>query len=88
MRLLEELLREGEQPCGFRYRPVKLDHLVAGVCYGIAGEWADQNGRPAGQFVLPDVSCDYLFVSRLAAKCTAAQLDPDQLLELLDRRFV
>ena len=35
-----------------------------------------------------DVSCDYLFVSRLAARCTAQQLDPDQLLELLSKVFI
>ena len=81
------LFPEGKQYV-FRYKPIKLSHLVAGFSYGIEGEWTDEDGQKVGSLVLPDVSCDYIFVSRLAAKCTAAQLNPDQLLELLDRVFI
>ena len=84
---MELLFPEG-MPCRIRYRPIKLHHLVAGFSYGIEGEWTDENGQKVGSLLLPDVSCDYLFVSRLAAKCTAQQLDPEQLLEVLDRFFV
>lgn len=83
-----ELLFSGEKPRGIRYRPVRLHHPVAGFSYGIAGEWLDENGQKVGSLLLPDVSCDYLFVSRLAVKCTVRQLDPDQLLELLNKVFI
>ena len=84
---MELLFPEG-MPCRIQYRPIKLHHLVAGFSYGIEGEWTDENGQKVGSLLLPDVSCDYLFVSRLAAKCTAQQIDPDQLLELLNKVFV
>lgn len=84
---MELLFPEGK-PCKIRYRPIKLYHPVASFSYGIEGEWTDEKGKKVGSLLLPDVSCDYLFVSRLAAKCTAQQLDPDQLLELLDRFFI
>ena len=84
---MELLFPEG-MPCRIQYRPIKLHHLVAGFSYGIEGEWTDENGQKVGSLLLPDVSCDYLFVSRLAAKCTAQQLDPDQLLELLNKVFI
>ena len=83
-----ELLFPVGNPCEICYRPIKLHHPVAGFSYGIAGVWLDENGQKVGNLLLPDVSCDYLFVSRLAAKCTAQQLDPDQLLELLNKVFV
>ena len=83
-----DLLFPGEKPCGIRYRPIKLHHPVVGFSYGIAGDWLDENGQKVGNLLLPDVSCDYLFVSRLAAKCTAQQIDPDQLLELLNKAFI
>ena len=83
-----ELLFPGEKPCGIRYRPIKLHHPVAGFSYGIEGEWTGENGKKIGSLLLPDVSCDYLFVSRLATKCTAQQLNPDQLLELLNQVFI
>ena len=84
---MELLFPEG-MPCRIQYRPIKLHHLVAGFSYGIEGEWTDENGQKVGSLLLLDVSCDYLFVSRLAARCTAQQLDPDQLLELLNKVFV
>lgn len=83
-----EFLFPGEKPRAIRYEPVKLYHPVAGFAYGIEGTWTDENGQKVGSLLLPDVSCDYLFVSRLAAKCTVQQLDPEQLLEVLDRFFV
>ena len=83
-----DLLFPGEKPCGIRYRPIKLHHPVAGFSYGLAGEWLDENRKKVGSLLLPDISCDYLFVSRLAVKCTAQQLDPDQLLEFLDHFFI
>ena len=83
-----DLLFPGEKPWEIRYRPIKLHHPVAGVSYGITGEWLNENGQKMGSLLLPDVSCDYLFVSRLAARCTAQQLDPDQLLELLSKVFI
>ena len=84
---MELLFPEG-MPCRIQYRPIKLHHLVAGFSYGIAGEWLNENEQKIGGLLLPDVSCDYLLVSRLAAKCTAQQLDPDQLLELLNKVFI
>ena len=83
-----ELLFPEEKPCAVRYRPVRLYHPVAGFSYGLAGEWLDENRKKVGSLLLPDISCDYLFVSRLATKCTAQQLDPDQLLEFLDHFFI
>ena len=83
-----ELLFPREKSCEIRYRPIKLYHPVAGFSYGIAGDWLDEKGQKVGSLLLPDVSCDYLFVSRLTAKCTAQQLDPDQLLELLAKVFI
>ena len=83
-----ELLFPAEKPCAIRYKPIKLYHPVAGFAYGIEGTWTDENEQKVGSLLLPDVSCDYLFVSRLAAKCTAQQLDPDQLLELLNKVFI
>lgn len=66
-----------------RYRPVKMLHPVAGCSYGIIGETRDENGRIVGNVIVPDISCDYLFVSRLAVKCTVDQLDPNRLLDVL-----
>lgn len=83
-----ELLFPEEKPCAVRYRPVRLYHPVAGFSYGLAGEWLDENRKKVGCLLLPDISCDYIFVSRLATKCTAQQLDPDQLLEFLDHFFI
>ena len=83
-----EMLFPEEKQCVFRYRPIKLYHPVAGFSYGIEGEWRDENGKTVGSLLLPDVTCDYIFVSRLAAKCTAQQLAPEQLLDVLDRVFV
>lgn len=83
-----ELLFPEEKPCAVRYRPVRLYHPVAGFSYGLAGEWLDENRKKVGSLLLPDISCDYIFVSRLATKCTAQQLDPDQLLEFLDHFFI
>lgn len=83
-----ELLFPEEKPCTVRYRPVRLYHPVAGFFYGLAGEWLDENRKKVGSLLLPDISCDYIFVSRLAVKCTAQQLDPDQLLEFLDHFFI
>ena len=83
-----EWLFPGTKPCWIRYRPIKLYHPVAGFSYGITGEWLDENGQKVGSLLLLDISCDYLFVSRLASKCTAKQLDPEQLLELLDKVFI
>lgn len=92
MRLLKEILQDTlhseEKVYTVQYRPIKLYHPVAGFSYGIKGEWTDEHGEKIGTLVMPDISCDYMFVSRLAAKCTVAQLDSDQLLELLDRFFI
>ena len=88
MKLLDDLLNDGEKVCYYRYRTVKLPHLAAGFSYGIECDWMDESGQKMGSFVLPDVSCDYIFVTRLAAKCTAAQLDPDHMLELLNKHFI
>ena len=85
MKLPEYLPWDNAAVCTVRYRPVKLYHPVAGFTYGLYGEWRDASGRKVGELLLPDVSCDYLFVSRLAVKCTAALLDPEQLHDLLDR---
>ena len=84
----EEMLYKDGKLCTFHYKPIKLYHPVAGFSYGITGEWVDDQGQKVGSLLLPDVSCDYIFVSRLAVKGTAAQLKPDQLLELLDRIFI
>lgn len=88
MELLETMQHDEKVPHTFRYQAVKLYHPVAGVSYGIEGEWTDENGKKVGSVLWPDISCDYLFVSRLAAKCTAAQLDPDHLQALLGRIFI
>ena len=86
MRSLEmELLFPGKPPFEFRYRPVKLCHPATSFSYGIAGEWKDKHGKKLGSLLLPDVSRDYLFVFCLATKCTAAQLNPEQMLELLNK---
>jgi len=78
----EPLFPTGEQ-YSYRYHPVKLPHPIAGTAYGIRGDWTDPQGRPAGGFLVPDISCDYFLVSRLAVNCTVKQLDPEQLLRLL-----
>ena len=77
------LLKENQY--AFRYWPVKLHHPITGFSYGIEGEWTDKSGRKRGRLLLMDVSCDYVFVSRVAGKCTAQQLNPDQLLEVIER---
>ena len=80
-----ELLFPAGMPCRIRYRPIKLYHPVAGFSYGIEGAWTDENGQKVGSLLLPDVSHDYLFVFCLATKCTVAQLNPEQMMELLNQ---
>jgi len=83
-----ELLFPEEKPCAVRYRPVRLYHPVAGFSYGLAGEWLDENKKKVGSLLLPDISCDYIFVSRLATKCTMEQLNPEQLLKLFNQTYI
>lgn len=66
-----------------RYRPVRTRHPAAGWTYGIIGEVYDEHGILVQHAMIPDISCDYLFVSRLAAKCTAGQLNLEQLLDVV-----
>lgn len=80
----DPLFPTGEQYC-FRYQAVKLSHPITGVAYGIRGICTGENGRPAGYLFIPDISCDYFLVSRLAANCTVKQLDLDQLMNLLSK---
>ena len=66
-----------------QYRPVKMRHPVAGYSYGIAGQEYNEAGEVIRNVLVPDISCDHLFVSRLAVKCTVGQLDPEQLLDVV-----
>ena len=52
--------------------------LAHGVSYGIVAD--DGKGRAA---VVPGVSCDRDFVTRLAERCARGQLDPEQLLDVV-----
>lgn len=66
-----------------RFRPVRMRHPAAGWTYGIIGKEYDDRGTAVQHVIVPDISCDYLFVSRLAASCTAGQLALEQLLDVI-----
>ena len=66
-----------------QYRAIKMFHPIAGHSYGIIGEEYTEDGGLKRNIIIPDVSCDYIFVSRLAVKCTAGQLEPEQLLDVI-----
>lgn len=66
-----------------RYRPVKMRHPVTGWIYGIVGEEHDESGNLLRHAIIPDISCDYKFVSSIAVKCMAGQLDLEQLLDVV-----
>lgn len=54
------------------------DPSLGCMAYGILAE--DGNG---GSTVVPNISCDKEFVSRLANRCTRGQLAPSQLLDVV-----
>ena len=66
-----------------QYRPIRMIHPIAGYSYGIVGEEYGKDGISRRSVMIPDVSCDYMFVSRLAVKCTVGQLDPEQILDVI-----
>ena len=63
----------------YRFRIIETgDFFLGRTTYGILVE--DGRGCAA---VVPRISCDRAFVSRLAERCTAGQLDPEQLLDVV-----
>lgn len=54
------------------------DFLIHRTVYGIMAE--DGKGAAA---VVPNISCDKAFVTRLAERCARGQLDPEQLLDVV-----
>ena len=72
----------------FYYKAIKMYHPIATVSYGIEGDTITENGNSVTICFIPDISCDYLLVSRMAAKCTAEQRTPEQVFNLLDKWFI
>ncbi len=66
-----------------QYHAIKMFHPVAGHTFGIKGVELDENGEVTYSVLVPDVSCDYSFVSHLASVCTNGQLAPEQLLDVI-----
>ena len=70
----------------FRYLPVKqqLSSQEAGhyVSFGLRALRAGPSGWVEAALI-PDVSCDERFVTRLARQCTDCQLDPIHLLDVV-----
>lgn len=54
------------------------DSFILRTAYGIMAE----NGRGSAA-VVPNISCDKGFVTRLAERCERGQLGPEQLLDMV-----
>lgn len=67
-----------------QYRPVKFRGPADGWTYGIIGEERDKSGSLLRSIIIFDISRDYIFVSHIAAKCTAGQLALDHLLDVIE----
>lgn len=65
------------------YRPVKMRHPIAGFSYGIMGEECGEDGTVTGYVMMPDISCDYFYVSRLAVESNVKQWSAEQLFECI-----
>ena len=63
----------------YRFKVIETRDMVAGRdAYGIFAE--DGKGYSA---VVPNISCDKAFVTRLVERCVRGQLDPEQLLDVV-----
>lgn len=51
--------------------------------YGIVGQEFDLYGSLLNSIVIPDISCDYLLVLKIAEQCTLSQLDLEQLYDVV-----
>lgn len=51
--------------------------------YGIVGQEFDLYGSLLNSIVIPDISCDYLLVSKIAKQCTLSQLSLEQLYDVV-----
>lgn len=54
------------------------DLLICRTAYGIMA-----NNGGGHTFVVPNISCDKAFVTRLAERCARGQLAPEQLLDVV-----
>jgi len=67
----------------YRYRAIETNPEKGGyVSYGLLAEQF-QNGNWIPITFIPDVSCSKAFVFHLAKLCTAGQLDPIQLPDVI-----
>ncbi len=63
----------------YRYKVIEAqDSFLHCTVYGILT--VDSNGNAA---VVPDISCDKAFVTRLAERCERGLLAPEQLLDVV-----
>ena len=65
------------------YCVVKLPHPCTNMMYGIVGQEFDLYGSLLNSIVIPDISCDYLLVSKIAKQCTLSQLSLEQLYDVV-----
>lgn len=65
------------------YCIVNLPHPCTEIMYGIVGQEFDLYGSLLNSIVIPDISCDYLFVSKIAEQCTLGQLALEQLYDVV-----
>ncbi|MBS7217744.1 MAG: hypothetical protein KH032_10955 [[Clostridium] spiroforme] len=65
------------------YCVVKLPHPCTKIMYGIVGQEFDLYGSLLNSIVIPDISCDYLLVLKIAEQCTLSQLDLEQLYDVV-----
>lgn len=63
----------------YRYKVIEMrDYILDCTAYGIIAEYG--NGHTA---VVPNISCDKAFVSRLAERCDRGQVEPEHLLDVV-----
>ncbi len=63
----------------YRYKVIEVqDGFLHCTAYGILT--CDGNGNAA---IIPNISCDKAFVTRLAERCERGQLAPEQLLDVV-----
>lgn len=63
----------------YRYKVIEMrDRILGRTAYGIVAEYG--NGHTA---VVPHLSCDKAFVSRLAERCERGQVEPEHLLDVV-----
>ena len=67
----------------YRYRVVPQEKFAGNyLSYGLLAEELTQ-GSWTAVAIIPDVSCDLAFITRLAQRCTHGQLAPFQMIDVV-----